>query len=419
MTNSRTAFWHPFADMSKVQGHEMSIVRGEGAWVWDADGNRYLDGTAALWYCNIGHGRERLADVAREQMSTLACYQTFDTTANEPVLALAEKICGLAELGEGTAAFFTSGGSDGVDTAAKIVRRYWRQQGSPERSMIVARQGGYHGMHGYGTSLAGIEANAADWGGLVPDIVHVPRDDVAALERTLAEHRGRVAAIFAEPVQGAGGVYPPVPNYWSDVQDLCAEDDVLVVADEVVTGFGRLGAWFASHRLGIKPDLLITAKGLSSGYMPVGAVIAAPKIVDMLWSEEAGVFRHGYTYSGHPAACAVALENLMVIEEEQLVDRVAELEEPFIAAFSRLSEHPLVAEVRAMGLLCAVQLTEEALADGALAATVANLRGEGVLTRALVGHSMQFSPPFVITEEEIGWLVERVEAALGAFAEAS
>ncbi len=414
MSDGRTHLWHPFADMSKVQGNEFQIARGEGAWVWDDQGNRYLDATAALWYCNVGHGRERIADAAAAQMKELAAYQIFDRLTNAPAAELADRIAALAGLGDETGVFFTSGGSDGVETAAKMVRRYWRVRNQPERRVIVARESAYHGMHGYGTSLAGIEANAAEWGEMIPSIVHVPRDDIGALERVLAEHGGQVAAFLSEPVQGAGGVYPPEPAYWRDVQDLCAADDVLVVADEVVTGFGRVGEWFASHRLEIEPDLIITAKGLSSGYMPIGAVIAGPRVLETLWSEDAGWFRHGYTYSGHPAACAAALENLDVIEEEGLVARVASLEEPFHAAISGVEGHDAVAEVRHYGLLGAVQLTEDALAAGGLEATVGALRDEGILTRGLVGHSMQFSPPFVVTEEEIAELGTKLSAALTA-----
>lgn len=414
MTTGSMHLWHPFADMSKVRGNEFRLARGEGAWVWDDEGNRYLDATAALWYCNIGHGRARMGEVASAQMTELAAYQIFERLANAPALELADKLAELSGLGEQTGVFFTSGGSDGVETAAKIVRRYWRVREVPERSVIIARESAYHGMHGYGTSLSGIEANAAGWGEMIPSIVHVPRDDVAALERALDEHRGRVAAFLSEPIQGAGGVYPPKPGYWRDVQDLCSADDVLVVADEVVTGFGRVGAWFASHRLEIEPDLMITAKGLSSGYMPIGAVIAGPRILETLWSEDAGWFRHGYTYSGHPAACAVALENLAVLEEEDLVARVAGLEEPFGAIFAAVEDHPAVAEVRHFGLLGAVQLTEDVLEAGGLDATVAALRDAGILTRGLVGHSLQFSPSFVITEEEIAMLGERLAAALTA-----
>jgi putrescine---pyruvate transaminase len=415
-TDDHTPLWHPFADLSKVDGCELTLTSGDGVWVADEEGKRYLDATAALWYCNVGHGRQRLADAAREQMMALAGYQIFETLANQPALRLAERICTLAGLGPGSAAFLTSGGSDGVETAAKIARRYWRLQGAPERELIIARASAYHGMHGFGTALAGIEANAVDWGVNLPGIIHVPRDDVAALEQVLDEHRGRVAAFFGEPVQCAGGVYPPTPTYWRDVQDLCRADDVLVVADEVVTGYGRLGEWFGSHRLGIEPDLMITAKGLSSGYLPVGAVIAAPGVVAAFRSEQAGVFRHGYTYSGHPAACAVALENLDLLEEEDLVRRVADLEKPFCEAFSSLADHPLVEEVRAFGLLAGLQLREDAIAAGGLAATVDGLRASGVLTRALVGHSIQFSPAFIITESEIEWLVERIVAALDGFA---
>lgn len=413
MSRPSTPLWHPFADMCKVRGSELSVVRGEGAWVWDQAGNRYLDATAALWYCNVGHGRARLADAARDQMASLACYQTFGDIANGPAVALAGKVCELAALGEPSAVFLTSGGSDGIETAAKMVRRYWRVQGAPERMTIIAREGAYHGMHGYGTSLSGIEANSAGWGSMIPGIIHVPRNDAGALERALLERRGQIAAFIAEPVQGAAGVYPPTPTYWRDVQDLCLANDVPIIADEVVTGFGRLGEWFAAKRFKIAPDLVITAKGLSSGYAPVGAVVAGPKIVGALWSEDAGPFRHGYTYSGHPTACAVALENLKLLEEENLLRRVADLEGPLCDAFSRLAEHPLVAEVRAVGLMAAVQLTEEALSAGALDATIDRLRADGVLTRALVGRSLQFSPPFVITETEIEWLADRLESALG------
>jgi putrescine aminotransferase len=401
--------------MSRVASGELMLDRGEGVWVYDDEGNRYLDATAALWYCNVGHGRERLADAAREQMARLAGYQIFDDLANAPAKELAEWLCDLARgcgFGPGSAAFLTSGGSDGVETAAKICRRYWRLLDQPEKTVIIARSGGYHGMHAYGTTLAGIEANASGWGPLVADVLQVGRDDLSSLENALESNGGRVAAFIGEPVQGAAGVFPPNDGYWEGVQDLCRQHETLLVADEVVCGFGRLGRWFGSERFDIEPDLLIGAKGLSSGYSPVGMVLAQAAIADVMWSDEAGPMRHGYTYSGHPAACAVALENLRILDEEGLVERVATLEPHFKAAFEGLGDHPLVGEVRTCGLLAAVELTDDALQGGALPRAHLAARDEGVLTRMLVGRALQFSPSFVVTENEIDWLVERIEAAL-------
>lgn len=420
MTLARTPLWHPFADMSQVSASPgLTVTSGEGVWVYDGDGSRYLDASGALWYCNVGHGRERLADAAHEQMIKIAGYQIFDDISNEPAHELAARVCELAEgagFGPGSAAFLTSGGSDGVDTAAKISRRYWRILGRPERTLVISRSGAYHGMHAYGTSLAGIEANASGWGALVSDVVQVDRDDAAALERVLEENRGRVAAFIGEPVQGAAGVYPPVEGYWPAVRDLCREHEVLLIADEVVCGFGRLGHWFGSERFDIQPDLIVGAKGLTSGYAPVGMVLARSEVIDVMWSEEAATMRHGYTYSGHPAGCAVALENLRILDEEHLVERVAALEPHFSAAFGRLGGHSIVREVRSCGLLAAVELTENALELGALKLAHLRCREEGVLTRMLVNRALQFSPPFVIEEGDIDWLVDRVEAALDAAA---
>ncbi|MFN8161667.1 MAG: aspartate aminotransferase family protein [Solirubrobacterales bacterium] len=402
--------WHPFADMSAVRGSEVTLVRGEGCWVEDADGRRYLDATAALWYCAVGHGRERLAEAAREQMTRLAAYQTFDVFSNLPAAELATRVCELAGWSDGGAAFFTSGGSDGVETAMKMARRYWSLLGEPQRTVVLAREGAYHGMHLYGTSLSGIEANAAGWGPLIPDVVHLPRHDLAAVEAALQEHRGRVAAFIGEPVQGAGGVHPPQPGYWSGVQDLCRAEEILLIADEVVTGFGRLGDWFGFHRYEIEPDLIITAKGLSSGYVPIGAVIAAPRLVEAMWAEGAGVFRHGYTYSGHPASAAVALENLRIIEEEGLAERVRELEGVLGSTVGALGGGDGIAGVRVAGLLAGVVLED----PGSAAAVSKEARSRGVLTRPLADGALQISPPFVITEEELRTVADTLAASVAA-----
>jgi putrescine---pyruvate transaminase len=410
----QTHLWHPFADMSSAAERELVIERGEGVWVYDSDGKRYLDASAGLWYCSVGHGRAELAAVAARQMERLAGYQTFDVFANPPALELARRVCELAPIGPGAVAFFANGGSDAIDTAAKIARRYWAAGGRPERRVIIGREGAYHGTNAYGTSLAGIEANASGWGPLVADVLHVPRHDVAALERALADNAGRVAAFIGEPVQGAAGVHPPAPGYWEAVQDLCREHDVLLIADEVITGFGRVGTWFASERYEIAPDLIVGAKGLSSGYLPIGVVIASARVRDQLWSADAGMFRHGYTYSGHPAACAVALANLDIIEREGLLERVRSLEDVLGAEVGALESHELVEEVRVAGLLAGVELAEAARSTAPALAerVVVAARERGVLVRNLLGRALQVSPPFVIEPAQLGMVASVLRDAL-------
>ena len=411
-------FWHPFADMSTVAGREMVLARADGVWVWDEAGRRYLDATASLWYCNIGHGRHELAAAMTAQIDRIDAYSTFGSYVTRPVLELAERVCATSPIPDAVA-FFTTGGSDAVDTAAKLVRRYWHAVGRPERQIIVVREGAYHGMNTYGTSLAGIPANAAGYGELVGGVVRVPRDDTSVLARTLEEHGEQVAAFFGEPVIGAGGVYPPVDGYWPEVQRLCREHDVLLVADEVITGFGRLGTWFGSGRYGVVPDMIIGAKGITSGYFPLGVVICGARIQEPFWNGRAGMLRHGYTYSGHPTGAAVALANLDVIERESLVEHVAALEVPLQASLLPLAEHPLVGEVRTAGLLCAVELdgaamdAEPNLMDRVLQA----VHERGVLTRALVGRALQISPPFVTTATELANLAAALRDGLDAVAE--
>jgi putrescine---pyruvate transaminase len=419
MTQHRQRLWHPFADMARVAGRELVLVRGEGAWLEDDRGRRYLDATASLWYCNVGYGRAELADAAAAQMRELAAYSTFGAYANRPALELADRLAGIAPV-EDAAVFLTTGGSDAVETAAKIARRYWLLRGEPQRTVLVARSEAYHGMNAYGTSLAGIGPNAQGWGPLVADVVHVAHDDAAALERLLAGHGDRVAAFIGEPVIGAGGVVPPPDGYWARVQRACAESGALLIADEVVTGYGRTGPWFACERFGVEPDMVTTAKGLTSGYLPLGAVLCAPRVRDALWADTAGPFRHGYTYSGHAAGCAVALRNLDIIEREGLRDRVRELEPVLAEALAGLESAPLVEETRSVGLLGAVELSAAARAEdpGLADRVVAELQDAGILVRSLVGHSLQISPPFVITEREIDLLAERIGGVLERMAPA-
>ncbi len=406
------ALWHPFSDMGAVENNgEFVIARGDGAYVYDPDGNRYLDATAGLWFTNVGHGRAELGEVAAEQMSKVAAYSTFGDYVTEPTVALAERLAGIAPV-PGSKVFFTSGGSDSVDTAAKLARRYWNELGQPQRRYLIGRQKAYHGMHYAGTSLAGIPGNREGYGELVHESATVAWDDAGDL-RTTIERLGpeNVAAFFCEPVIGAGGVYPPPDGYLAAVRKVCTEYDVLFVADEVVTGYGRIGgAWFASGRFGLEPDMITTAKGLTSGYLPMGAVLIAPKVSEPFFQRDAGVWwRHGYTYSGHAAAAAVALANLDILEREGLLDEAARLETTLAARLKPLADHERVVEVRCgTGALAAIQLAEPAEAM-ALAKT---LRSHGVATRAVGAGGIQVSPAFVMTDSQVDDLATAIVTAL-------
>jgi adenosylmethionine-8-amino-7-oxononanoate aminotransferase len=352
---------------------------------------------------------------AGEQMSKLAAYSTFGDFANEPALQLAERLSSLSPIA-GAAVFFTSGGSESIDTAAKITRRYWIAVGQPQKQLLVTREGSYHGMAGYGTSLAGIASNAQGYGELVPGVIRIAPDDPEALEQVITQHPGQVAAFFGEPVRGAGGVYGPVGNYWTEVQSICRKNDILIVSDEVVTGFGRLGHWFGCSRFGLQPDMITLAKGMTSGYLPLGAVLCGERVQEPFWKGKAGVFRHGYTYSGHATCCAVGLANLDLIEREKLVQRSNELEPILKSELQRLQKSPLVQEIRCIGLTAAIQVSDEARA--AFPDLVDNVitlaRGKGVLTRSLMGHSVHISPALVISSAEIHTMVIAFEEALSA-----
>ena len=394
------ALWHPFSDMAAVERDgELVLTRGEGAYVFDESGKRYLDATAGLWYANVGHGRTELAEAAARQMSTLAAYSNFGDNATRPTNDLAERLAGIAPVA-GSRVFLTSGGSDSVETAAKLARRYWVEVGRPEKTVMVGRQKAYHGMHYAGTALAGIPGNREGYGDLGPRTRSVEWDSVDALRAAFEEvGPDRVAAFFCEPVIGAGGVYAPPEGYLTEVRKACTEYDVLFVADEVVTGYGRIGgSWFASTRYGLEPDLVTTAKGLTSGYLPMGAVLVAPRVAEPFFREPGTWLRHGYTYSGHATAAAVALANLDIVEREGLLDEAARLEATLARELAALADHELVAEVRAgTGAVAAVQLADATLAPRAVLA----LRGLGVATRAVGAGALQVSPAFVMTDEQV------------------
>jgi adenosylmethionine-8-amino-7-oxononanoate aminotransferase len=413
-----SSFWHPFADMSAVTGNGATILeRGDGAYVWDSDGRRYLDATASLWYCNVGWGRSEIADAVAAQLASLPAYSTFGDLSNRPAEELAAKVASLAPV-EGSKVFLTSGGSDSIDTATKMARRYWQLVGEPDRTVLIRRTKAYHGMHTAGTSLAGIPANAAGHGELIEDVAEVGWDDADALREAIDRiGADKVAAFFCEPVIGAGGVFPPPEGYLRAARDVCRETDVLFVADEVITGFGRCGAWFASSRWQLEPDILTCAKGITSGYLPMGGVLAAPRVWEPFWAAGAGPWRHGYTYSGHAAVAAAALANLAIMEREDLPGRALQLEKDLAEALAPLEDHDLVAEVRAgAGVLAAVQLQPElAAADPSLPARVGmGARRAGVFVRPLVDGAIAVSPPLVITAEDLELLHDGFRAGLDA-----
>ncbi|MGI9557185.1 MAG: aspartate aminotransferase family protein [Solirubrobacterales bacterium] len=410
-----TSFWHPQSNMSHTRDHEVIFVRGEGSTLWDRDGKEYTDAIAGLWYCNVGYGREPIADAVRDQVAALHSCTCFDVYASDKTVALAERVAGMAPV-DGAKVFFTCGGSESIDTAAKVVRRYWSALGKPEKHVMISREGAYHGLNAFGTSLAGIGANKEGFGALVEGIANVPAMDPGALADEIDRLDGAAAAFFAEPVIGAGGVHPPPEDYLKEVAAVCRDREVLFAVDEVITGFGRLGTMFASERYGVRPDILVVAKGITSGYQPLSAAIFSEQIAEPFWEDGAPWLRHGYTFSGHASGCAAGLANLDILEEEKLVDRVASLEPRLAEIVAPLAELDDVSEVRTVGLLAGVQLSPEARErdPGFADKAVAGIRDRGVITRKMAGDGIQISPPFVITEPELEKIVSAYSDAISA-----
>ena len=408
-------FWHPFADMGAVRRSELVLVRGEDVWVWDRDGRRYLDATASLWYANVGHGRAEIADAVAAQMRSLEAYSAFGDFASEPALELAELLSDLAPMP--SRVFLGSGGGDGVETAAKAARRYWFEVGQPERTLLVSRTSAYHGTHGFGTALAGIPANREGFGPQV-ETIQVPHDSLEAMEIEL-ERVGveRVAGVFVEPVIGAGGVYPPVPGYIEGLAALCERTGVLLIVDSVICGFGRLGTWFGIERWDVSPAMIVFAKGVTSGYLPLGGVLISDRVAEPFWHAPGGpTFRHGATYAAHTTCCAAALANIALLGRDGLLERGRRLEQRLLDALRPLAAHEAVAEVRGgVGLLAAVELTDEILTHrpDAVAGVVGHARERGVLVRAL-GRAVAVSPPLTIGEEHLAQIAEAMDHALAA-----
>jgi putrescine---pyruvate transaminase len=415
-----TRFWHPFADMGAVSRQELLIERGEGVWVYDAQDRRYLDATASLWYANIGHGRAEVADAVTAQMRRLEAYSTFGDFSNRPANELTERLAATAPMPEARI-FLTAGGGDSIDTAAKLARRHWVLQGHPERVHLISRTNGYHGTHGFGTSVGGIEANTSNWGPLVGGVSSVEHDSLQALEaEILAVGPDRVAAFFCEPVIGAGGVHLPPEGYIQGVADLCAEHGILFVCDSVICGFGRLGTWWGIERWeDVTPDLITFAKGVTAGYLPLGGVVVADHVAAPFFDEPGGpILRHGATYAGHPTCCAAAMAVLDIYEREELIGRGRELEGPLRDALAPLESRPEVGEVRAgLGFLAAVELADDVLAGdpGAVARLAQGAREAGVLVRPLL-KGVAVSPPLTCDGEHIDLIRQAIEAGLDQIA---
>ncbi|MCW2951730.1 MAG: aminotransferase class-III [Conexibacter sp.] len=410
-----TRLWHPFSDMSVVRAAEFVVTRADGVWVWDDQDRRYLDGTASLWYANVGHGRREIADAAHAQMLRLETYSAFGDYANEPARELAARIADLAPVDDARI-FFTTGGGEAIDTAAKIVRRYWSARRQPERVHLIGRTSGYHGTNGYGTSIGGIEPNRAGFGPLLPGTSSVQHDSLEALEREILRVGSeRVAAVFAEPVICAGGLYPPADGYLEGVQAICQEHGVLFVADEVICAWGRLGEWFGSNRWELRPDLITFAKGVTSGYLPLGGVVVSGTVAEPFWDEPGNVLRHGATYSAHATCCAAAAANLDLLAQDGLVARGRELERELLAALTPLAEHELVRQVRGgVGLLAAVEIAPEHLRGGATVQEVFQAaRERGVIVRPLAS-GLALSPPLIVSPAEIALAARTLEHALDA-----
>jgi adenosylmethionine-8-amino-7-oxononanoate aminotransferase len=414
-----SALWHPFADMSLVAGREVVIARGEGVWVWDEEGRRYLDGSASLWYCNVGHGRREILDAIRAQLEQLEAYHVFGDVATRPALELADRLAALAPQ-PGSKVFLTSGGADSIEAAAKLARLFHTSRGEPTRRHLISRDRAYHGTHGIATSILGMPYRAG-FEPLVQETSQVEHDSVEALAAEIEELGPEtVAAVVFEPVIGAGGVHLPPPGYLEGVEELCRAHGILTIADAVICGFGRLGTWFGVERYDLRPDLIVFAKGVTSGYLPLGGVVVAPAVAREFWDREGRAFYHGPTYSGHATCCAAALANIELLERDDLVGRARELETGFHAQVASLESHELVAEVRGgLGLMTAVALSPELLeaSSGAPGRLLELARDEGLLTRR-IPDGLALAPPLIVEDEHVDYAVRALGRALDRLAAA-
>jgi putrescine aminotransferase len=435
---------HPFNDNAALAKRGTRILsRGEGVYVWDSEGSKLLDAFAGLWCVNIGYGRKELGEVASKQMTELAYYNSFFSCTTEPTVRLAAKLAELTP-GDLNHVFFSNSGSEANDTILRMVRHFWAVQGQPKKNVFIGRHNGYHGSTVAGASLGGMKGMHAMGGLPIPDIVHINQpywfgeggelsqeefglQRARELEEKILElGPDRVAAFIGEPIQGAAGVFVPPMNYWPEIERICRKYDVLLVADEVICGFGRTGHWFASEYFGIQPDIMTLAKGITSGYIPLGAVMFNDRISKVLM-EKGGELAHGYTYSGHPVCTAVALENIRILEDEKIIENIRDNTGPYLAKrWKELGEHPLVGEARLVGMVGALELvprkpSREYFPDrGAVGQMCRDFAlANGLILRA-TNDAMLLSPPLIITREQIdemfakAWKsLDQTAAALG------
>jgi putrescine---pyruvate transaminase len=402
-------FLHPFAKPAAHASDFINIVRGEGAAIFDDQGNRYVDGMASLWYCQVGHGRQEIADAVHKQMSTLSVYNTFDRFTNTPADELSMELASLAPM-PNARVFLTQGGSEAVDTAFKIARIAQVQAGHPERTVIISRVQSYHGVNYGGMAATGLPLNQAGFGTMLGDVVQVPQHDLDAMGAACAQYAGRIAAIISEPVQGAGGVHPSAPGYLQGLRALADQQGAYLIIDEVICGFGRLGTWWGSQHYGIVPDLVTFAKGVSSGYTPVGGVLVGAAPREALESDANFMLRHGYTYTGHPSACAGALANIAIIKQDGLVERAKHVGARLSAGLHSLHNAGRVAGVRGEGAVWAV-----ALPEGMIPLAVREtMLTHGAIARPIPPSTIAFCPPLMTPDSDIDILLGALDAGLTA-----
>ena len=426
---------HPFSTQDALAKRGARVItRADGVWITDSDGNRIIDGMAGLWCVNVGYGRDRLADVAARQMKELPYYNTFFMTTHVPAIALSQKLAEVAP-GDLNHVFYAGSGSEANDTNIRMVRTYWAQKGKPEKKVIISRKNAYHGSTLGGASLGGMSGMHAQGGLPIPDVHHIDQPNWWAeggdmtpeefgLERARQLEKAindlgedKVAAFIAEPVQGAGGVIVAPDTYWPEIQRICDKYEILLIADEVICGFGRTGNWFGSQTLNIRPHIMTIAKGLSSGYQPIGGSIVCDEVAAVIGACE---FNHGYTYSSHPVAAAVALENLNIIEEEGIIDHVRKDIGPYMKElWTGLTDHPLVGEAKIVGMMGSIALTPHKESRAKFASepgTVGYIVRERCFANNLVmrhvGDRMIISPPLVMTRDEADILIERARRSL-------
>ncbi len=394
------ALIHPFSPPSKDGGAYLNLVSGEGAIVTDTDGNSYVDGMSSLWYANLGYGNEEVVAAISAQLKKIHAYHVFDPFTNDPAEQVADRIAGLAPIDNGRV-FLGQSGSEAIDTALKIARAAQIRAGHPEKQLIISRTAGYHGTNYGGTSAQGIQPNREGFGDLLSHHVVVPNDDIEHMAKVFAERGNEVAAVLTEPLQGAGGVIPPPEGYLQAVRRMCDEHGAYFISDEVICGFGRLGEWFGADYYGVRPDMITFAKAVTSGYMPLSGVIVGSKVREPLEADADWILRHGYTYSGHNAACAAALACIDITEREGLLGRAKELGARLQSGLQSLVDDGLYAGLRGEGFVYALVTREDQ--------TPADVRnaalGEGVIVRPLAD-SLAFCPPLVCTEAQIDKLVD-------------